>query len=407
MLDVTKIRNDFPMLKQTMEGKPLIYFDNGATTLKPQVVIDSIVDYYSNYSASAHRGDYSISYKVDVTYENVRKKVMNFIKASRKEEVIYTSGATESLNLAANGFFKHALKKGDEIILNYAEHASNILPWYKLSDELGVVVKFVELTDHQLSLEKIKEAVTDKTKLIAFAHVSNVLGYVLPAKEICDFAKANDIYTLVDGSQSIPHIAIDVVDMNCDFFAFSAHKMCGPTGVGILYGRYELLNEMTAYKMGGGMNARFDDKGNISYKKPPFIFEAGTPNIAGVIGFGAAIDYLENIGMDKIHAYEVELKKYAIDKISKLDNVEVYNADSESGIITFNLIDIFAQDAASHLNHYGIAVRAGHHCAKVLHNDIKTTVTCRASLYFYNTFAEIDQFVEALKKGDEYLEAIF
>lgn len=407
MFDVNKIRSDFPMLKQTMEGKPLIYFDNGATTLKPQVVIDSIVDYYSNYSASAHRGDYSISYKVDVTYENVRKKIMSFINASRKEEIVYTSGATESLNLAANGFFKHALKAGDEIILNYAEHASNILPWYKICDELGVTVKFVELDNHKLSLDRIKEAVTENTKLIAFAHVSNVLGYIIPAKEICEFAKENNIYTLVDGSQSIPHMTIDVQDIGCDFFAFSAHKMCGPTGVGVLYGRFELLKEMTAYKMGGGMNARFDDAGNISYKKPPYIFEAGTPNIAGVIGFGAAIDYLEEIGMDNIHEYEMKLKKYAIDKINKLDNVTVYNADSESAIITFNLVDIFAQDSASHLNHYGIAIRAGHHCAKVLHNDINATVTCRASMYFYNTYEEIDEFIEVLKKGDEYLEAIF
>jgi len=407
MFDVNKIRNDFPMLKQTMEGEPLVYFDNGATTLKPQVVIDSIVDYYSNYSASAHRGDYSISYRVDVTYEKTREKVRNFINASKKEEIVYTSGATESLNLAANGFFKHILKKDDEIILNYAEHASNVLPWYKLSEEIGISVKFVKLDDHKLNLEKIKEVVTEKTKLITFAQVSNVLGYVLPAKEICDYAKENNIFSLVDGSQSIPHLSIDVQDMGCDFFAFSAHKMCGPTGVGVLYGKHNLLKEMSAYKMGGGMNARFDDQGNVSYKKPPYIFEAGTPNIAGVIGFGAAIDYLETIGMDNIHQYEMELKKYAMDKISKLDNVVVYNGDSESAIITFNLIDIFAQDTASHLNRYGIAVRAGHHCAKVLHNDIKTTVTCRASLYFYNTFEEIDKFVEALKKGDEYLEAIF
>jgi len=407
MFDVNKVRKDFPMLKQTMEGNPLIYFDNGATTLKPQVVIDAITDYYTNYSASAHRGDYSLSYKVDVTYEATRKKIMEFINASRKEEIVYTSGATESLNLVANSFFKHLLKEGDEIILNYSEHASNILPWYDICKEKGVIVKFCKLDNNRLTLDKLKEQITENTKLITFAHVSNVLGYLADAKEICEYASQLGIYTLVDASQSIPHVKVDVTDINCDFLVFSAHKMCGPTGVGIMYGKYELLNKMTAYKMGGGMNARFDDLGNISFKKPPYIFEAGTPNVAGVIGFAATVDYLNSIGMENIHKYEVELKKYAIKKISKLDNVEVYNADSESGIITFNLKDIFAQDTASHLNKYGIAVRAGHHCAKVLHNSINTTVTCRASLYFYNTFEEIDKFVEALEKGDEYLEAIF
>lgn len=407
MFDVNKIRNDFPIFNQQVRGKDLIYFDSGATALKPQVVIDEIVQYYSQYSVNAHRGDYYLSYIVDTKYEHARNTVAKFINASSKE-IVFTTGTTVSINLACESFFKKFLKPGDEIILNEAEHASNLLPWYHLQEAIGVKIVFAKLNDDAtLSVESIKNAISDKTKLISLAHITNTIGDCRDVKAICQIAKANDIYTFIDGAQSAPHQSIDVVDLDCDFFAFSGHKLCGPTGIGVLYGKKSLLDQMNPYQYGGGMNSRFNKEFEVKYKTVPTVFEAGTQNIEGVLGLATAIEYLLSIGMENIHEHELKLKAYCIEQLSHLDNITVYNKDVLSGNIIFNVNDVFAQDIATHCDSYGICVRAGHHCAKILNNVLNCNVTCRASFYFYNTFEEIDKFVECLAKGDEYLAAIF
>lgn len=409
MVNCKDTRKDFPMLdgKTLMHGKPLIYFDNGATTLKPQCVIDAVCEYLSSYSGNAHRGDYDLSHQVDVAYEEAREVVQHFIHAKRKEEVVFTSGSTDSLNLIANGYAKTHLKAGDEILLNVAEHASNTLPWFDVAEETGAVVKYIELDEEgRMTLENVKKAVTENTKIISLAIVTNVLGYEVPIKEIAEYAHSKDIIVVADGAQSVPHIVTDVVRDDVDFLAFSGHKMCGPTGVGVLYGKYELLEETKPTRFGGGSNSRYNSCGLVTLKEPPYKFEAGTPHIEGVIGLGAAVTYLQSIGMENIRKRELELRHYAIEKMSQLDNVTVYNPNSE-GAIAFNIKDVFAQDAASLFNTYGIAVRAGEHCAKILDEFLKVRTTCRVSFYFYNTEEEIDQFIEACKKGDDFLDAFF
>jgi len=384
-------REDFNLL-----NTDIIYFDNGATTLKPRILSDAISDYYNNYSANAHRGDYDLSLKVDTEYEGTRCKVANFINADTNE-VIFTSNATDALNKIVLGYFDKYLNKDDEVIITKAEHASNVLPWFELAKRKGIVVKYIELTnDHKVTLDNLKKQITRNTKVISLAHISNVIGDIRPIKEIIEFAHLNNILTVIDGAQSVPHIKIDVKDLDIDFLAFSAHKMCGPTGVGVLYGKYNLLKEMKPLIVGGGMNGSFEDDGNVMYNEPPHFYEAGTPNIAGVIGFGYIIDYLSNIGMNKIHEYELELRGYAINKLKQNNNIIIYNESSDSGIIAFNYKDIFSQDLAIYLNKYNICVRAGNHCAKILKNEINIKNTCRISLYFYNTKEEIDKLVEVL-----------
>lgn len=408
MFDVAKIRKDFPMLNnKTMQGKPLIYFDNGATSLKPQSVIDAIVDYYSNYSANAHRGDYDIAHRVDEEFDKVREKVAHFINCE-PNEVVFTSGTSMSLNLIAHGYGIKGLKEGDEILITEAEHASNVLPWYKVAEVTKCKVSFIELNDEgKLTLDNLKKALNSNVKIVSLAHVSNVLGYDFDVKEFANEIHKHGAIFVLDGAQSVPHMKIDVKDLDIDFLAFSGHKMCGPTGIGVLFGKYKLLEKMDPLLTGGGMNTKFDMCGNIGYQIPPLKFEAGTQNIAGVIGLGKAIDYLQNIGMDEIEKYEHALKKYAIEKMRDISNLKLYNADSKSGIITFNVDGVFAQDEATLLNSYGIAVRSGQHCAKILLNKLKTEATVRATLYFYNTYEEIDAFVEALKKGGDFLDAYF
>lgn len=393
-------KNDFPML-----NKDLIYFDNGATTFKPNSVIEAIVNYYKNYTANAHRGDYGISLEVDMAYENVRDKVQKFINAKNREEIIFTSGTTESLNMIANGFFKNVLEPGDEILITDAEHASNVLPWFKLANEIGVNVKSIPLdkTFH-VTLEAVKRSISPKTKLIAIAEVTNVIGDVRPIKEICEFAHKNNIFVVCDGAQSVPHKKCDVEDMDVDFLAFSAHKMCGPTGVGVLYGKKELLEELIPTNFGGGMNESFDNPNEIYLKELPTRLEAGTPNIAGVIGFGAAIDYLNNIGIDNITSKEIELKRYLISKIDKIKHIDIINSEAETGIIAFNIDGVFPQDVAIYLDKYNVCVRAGNHCAKILKNTIGIKNTVRISLYFYNTKEEIDDFFELLKDRDKIMK---
>jgi len=391
---------DFPML-----NKDIIYFDNGATTFKPNSVIKAMNEYYTEYTANAHRGDYNISLKVDMAYENTRDKVQKFINAKNREEIIFTSGTTESLNMIANGFFANILEPGDEIILSDSEHASNVLPWFKLAQKIGVTIKYIPLDKNlHVSLENLNRIVTDKTKIISIAEVTNVIGDVRPIKEITSYAHERGIFVVVDGAQSVPHRKVDVQDSDIDFLAFSAHKMCGPTGVGVLYGKKELLNHLEPINFGGGMNESFDSENEIFLKELPMRLEAGTPNIAGVIGLGASIDYLEKIGMDEITLKEMQLKRYLIDKISNIPHIDIINEECDTGIVAFNIDGIFPQDVAIYLDKYNVCVRAGNHCAKILKKSAGVKNTVRLSLYFYNTFEEIDSFVELIKDKDKIMK---
>ncbi len=393
-------REDFPMLDQD-----IIYFDNGATTFKPNYVIDKITDYYKNYSANAHRGDYDISYKVDVEYEKSRDILKKFINASKREEIIFTSGATEGLNIIANGFFDKYLEAGDEILLTESEHASNVLPWFKLAQKKGVIIKYIPLDDaYHVTCENVKKSITSKTKVIALAEITNVIGDLRPIKQIAVMAHENDAFLVVDAAQSMPHLKIDVIDSDVDFLVSSAHKMCGPTGVGLLYGKENLLNEVEPVNLGGGMNESFDDVNEIFLKDLPIRLEAGTPNIAGVIGFGAAVEYLEKIGMQKISQRENTLRKYLIDKLVTLPHIDIINLEADSAIVSFNVDGIFPQDVAYYLNNYNICLRAGSHCAKNLKSVTKVKNTLRISLYFYNTESEIDELFELLKDKNKILE---
>lgn len=407
MFDVNKIRKDFPMLNKQIHGKKVIYLDNAATTLKPQSVIDAVSYYYTDLGANAHRGDYDLSHDVDVCYEDARKKVAKFINADYKE-VFFTSGASMSLNSVVYGISEQYLKEDDEVLITQAEHASNVLPWFKMQQEKKISIGYIPLDEEgRLTVENVKKAITSKTKVISVAHVTNVLGYCADIKAICEVAHQHNILVVVDGAQSVPHLKVDVKDLDCDFLCFSGHKMCGPTGIGVVYGKYALLEKLPPLMMGGGMNSRFDTCGDYMLVKPPHKFEAGTPHIEGAIGLGAAVDYLMNLGMENIQQYEKELHDYAIKKMKEIDGVKIYNEHGDTGVITFNYKDVFAQDIASHLNKYGVCVRAGQHCAKILMDYLGTTATVRMSTYFYNTYEEVDAFVEALKKGDDYLDAFF
>lgn len=386
-------REDFLMLQEN-----LVYLDNGATTLKPVQLSTETSKYYNEYSANAHRGDYDISLKVDTLYEKTRKLVKELIHAERVEEIIFTSGATDSLNRIIFGYFKYHLQKGDEILLTKSEHASNVLPWFELAEEIGVTVRYIELDDHQkVTMEHVKKAITPKTKVISIAHITNVVGDIRPIDQITKYAHEHGVLVLVDGAQSVPHMVVDVQKLDIDFLAFSAHKMYGPTGVGILYGKKELLEQIRPLEFGGGMNITFASNGVRLYNNLPGLLEAGTQNIAGVLGFGAVIEYLNEIGMEKIHTYEQQLHDYAISKLKEVPDMILYNEQSESGIITFNIKDVFAQDLAIYLNKYKICVRAGNHCAKILKDEFGIKNTCRASLAMYNTKEEIDLLVKVLK----------
>ena len=394
--------NDFNLLNQN-----IVYLDNGATTLKPKVLSEAISDYYNNYSANAHRGDYDMSLKVDTMYEKTRTLVKELINAKSEKEIVFTSGATDSLNKIIFGYAKNILNEEDEVLITKAEHASNILPWFELSDQIGIKVKYINLTDdYKVTLDNVKKSITAKTKIISLAYITNVVGDVRPLEEIIEYAHKNNILVIVDGAQAVAHKPVDVQKLDIDFLAFSAHKMCGPTGVGVLYGKEELLKNMMPIILGGGMNASFEEDSTRVYSELPHRFEAGTPNIAGVIGFGRVLEYLLDIGMEKINNYEQELRKYAISKLKKNNNLIIYNENSESGIITFNYHNVFSQDLAIYLNKYNICVRAGNHCAKILKNEIGVKNTCRVSLYFYNTKDDIDKLVDALNNENLINEII-
>lgn len=386
-------RDDFNIL-----NSGIIYFDNGATTLKPKILSEAISDYYNNYSSNAHRGDYTLSIKASQKYEETRYLVKDLINARKASEIAFTSGTTDSINKIVFGYFENVLTRGDEILLTRSEHASNLLPWFELADKLKLKIKYIELDEnHEVLLENVEKAISDRTKVISIAHISNVVGDVRPIKEITELAHKNGILVLVDGAQSVPHLKVDVQNLDVDFLVFSAHKMCGPTGVGVLYGKEKLLNDIKPIIFGGGMNADFSTDGTRIYKTMPDRLEAGTPNIAGVIGFGYIIKYLMDIGFDNIHNYELELKKYLIDGLREIPQITIYNAHSKSGIVTINYDGIFPQDLSIYLDKYNICTRAGNHCAKILKEEIHIKNTCRISLYFYNSKEEIDKLIEVLK----------
>lgn len=388
-------REDFPML-----DKNIIYFDNGATTFKPKEVIDAMNDYYTNYTANAHRGDYDISLEVDSAYEAVRENVRDFIHADSCREIVFTSGTTDSLNMAIFGYFKNVLHPGDEVLITESEHASNILPWYVLMKEIGIKVKYIPLNEHhEVTLSNVEKSLTEKTKVISLAHITNVIGDVRPIHEIGLLAKKHHIYFVVDAAQSIAHHPLNVQSENIDFLAFSAHKMYGPTGVGVLYGKEELLDKLVPRNYGGGMNIAFTNDGKYELKELPSRLEAGTSNVAGVIGLGKALEYVKKIGITNILSYEKNLRKYLIERLEEIPNVIVYNKDIQGSIVAFNIKDIFSQDTSIYLNKYHICVRAGNHCAKILKNVLKIANTCRISLAIYNNKEEIDLLINVLKNN--------
>ncbi len=386
-------RDDFAIL-----NTGIIYFDNGATTLKPKILSEATSDYYNYYSANAHRGDYNLSIKASLEYEKVREIIRKLINAKEKNEIIYTSGTTDSINKIVFGYFKNILKPNDEVLITKSEHAANILPWFELADDIGIKVKYIDLTeDYEVNLENVQKAITPNTKVISIAHITNVVGDKRPIKEITKYAHEKGILVMVDGAQSVPHMKVDVRDLDIDFLTFSAHKMCGPTGVGIIYGKEELLKDIKPIIFGGGMNAEFSDDGKRIYKDIPERLEGGTPNIAGIIGFGYVIRYLEKIGFDNIQRKERELKDYLVSRLKEIKLIKIYNENTESGIVTINYDDIFPQDLSIYLDKYNICTRAGNHCAKILKEELHIKNTLRISLYFYNTKEEIDKIIEVLQ----------
>lgn len=392
-------REDFPMI-----DTGYVYLDNGATTWKSKYVIDKVMDYYKRYTANAHRGDYDLSLKVDNEYEGARDIVKEFINARSRKEVIFTSGSTNSLNMIATGFFQNNLEPNDEVIITESEHASNVLPWFRLAKTNGIKVVFCPLDDdHYVTLANLKKVITPNTKVISLAMITNVIGDLRPIKEICEFAHQNNIFVVVDGAQSVPHMKTDVQDLDCDFLAFSGHKMGGPTGIGVLYGKYELLDAMEPQNLGGGMNESFDTVDEVYLKPLPTRLEAGTPNIAGAIGLGAACEYLNSIGFEKITEHERSLRRLLVNKLKEISHITIYNEESDSGIVAFNVDDIFAQDVAVYLNKYKVCVRAGNHCAKILKNEVGVKNTVRASIYIYNTEEDIMKLVFLLKDKNKIL----
>lgn len=388
-------RDDFEILK-----KNIVYFDNGATTLKPKCVKDSIIEYYNEYTANAHRGDYKTSAIVDNLYENARKKVAKYINANESSEIVFTSGTTNSLNMIIFGFFKNYLKEGDEVLLTISEHASNILPWFILQKEIGIKVNYIDLDKkHTVTLDNVKKAISNRTKVISIALTTNVVGDSRPIKEISKIAHDNNILLVVDAAQAVGHKKIDVQDADIDFMAFSGHKMYGPTGIGVLYGKFNLLDKVTPMNYGGGMNAIFNSNGYIELREIPTRLEGGTPNIEGVLGLSEAISYIESIGIDKINTYEKKLRNYLISELEKLDFIEIYNKEVECNIVAFNIKNVFAQDTAVYLDKYNICVRAGNHCAKILRNELNVNNTVRISLAFYNNKEEIDLLINVLKNS--------
>lgn len=404
-LNVEEVRKDFPILHRQVNGKPLIYFDNGATSQKPQQVIDVINRYYQHENSNIHRGIHTLSQEATNAYEKARTTVQQFISAKHNHEVIFTSGTTGSINLVTSSFGKKHIHAGDEIIISTMEHHSNIVPWQMLCEEKGAILKVIPINDKgELLIEEFKKLLSSKTKLVAVTHVSNTLGTINPVREIIKLAKAAGAFVLIDGAQAVPHTKVDVQDLDCDFYAFSAHKMFGPTGVGILYGKEAILNELPPYQGGGDMikTVTFE---KTTYNELPHKFEAGTPNIVGGLGLAAAIDYMNNIGIENIEAYEHELLNYATQKIKKIEGIRIIGeATNKASVLSFLIDGTHPTDIGMIIDKLGIAIRTGHHCTEPLMNRFNIPGTTRASFAFYNTKEEIDTFILALERALKMLK---
>ncbi|HEL2204540.1 TPA: cysteine desulfurase [Streptococcus suis] len=402
-MDFESIRKDFSILDQVVNDEPLVYLDNAATTQKPQQVLDVLADYYQTDNANVHRGVHTLSERATARYEAARQKVADFIQAKSSKEILFTRGTTTSLNWVAQ-FAKEILQPDQEVIISVQEHHSNIIPWQQACQQIGAKLRYVPLKDGELDVDSLKSILSEKTKFVSLAHVSNVLGGVVPIGEIAELVHQVGAYLVVDGAQSVPHMAVNVQELDVDFFAFSGHKMLGPTGIGVLYGKEELLNLMSPVEFGGEM-IDFVYEQSATWKELPWKFEAGTPNIAGAIGLGAAIDYLTEIGMDAIQAHEAELVDYVFPKLQAIPGLTIYGSQDLSkrtGVIAFNLDDLHPHDVATALDYEGVAVRAGHHCAQPLLRYLQVPATVRASFYIYNTKADCDKLVEAIIKTKEF-----
>lgn len=403
-MSLAKLRQDFPVLQQRVHGKPLVYLDNAATTQKPTIVIEAIKEYYESYNANVHRAIHALGERATIAYEAARDKTARFIGAPSPDSIIFTKGASEAINLVAYAWGQAHVKEGDEILITPMEHHSNLIPWQQLARRTRATLRYFNLThDGRLDMSNVDELINANTRIVALTHVSNVLGTINPVEDIAKRAHAVGAICLVDGAQSAPHVPLNVQELGCDFFAFSAHKMCGPTGVGVLYGKPELLNEMDPFLFGGEMidTVTLEES---TWKKAPHRFEAGTPNIAGVIGFGAAIDYLSSIGMDKVLEHEVALTNYCIKRMrAELPDTTIYGPDgARSGLVCFNVAGVHPHDLAQVLDQEGVAIRAGHHCAQPLMRWLGVPATARASMYVYNNEADVDALIAALIKAKEF-----
>lgn len=410
MVNVKEIRSYFPILNQKVNGCPLVYLDNAATSQKPVQVIEALNQYYREYNSNVHRGVHTLGTRATDGYEGAREKVRKFINAKSVQEIIFTKGTTEAVNTVAASYGPANVKEGDEIVITFMEHHSNIIPWQQLAKRTGATLKYIPLQeDGTISLEDVKKTVTSNTKIVAVTLVSNVLGTINPVKEIAKIAHENGAVIVVDGAQGVPHMKVDVQELDCDFLAFSGHKMCGPTGIGVLYGKKHLLENMEPVQFGGEM-IDFVNLYDSTWKELPWKFEGGTPIIAGAIGLGAAIDFLEEIGLDAIAEHEHRLSAYALEKMKEIDGIAIYgphDPDRRAGLVTFNLDDVHPHDVATVLDAEGIAIRAGHHCAQPLMKWLNVSATARASFYFYNTEEEIDKLVEGLIRTKEYFSDVF
>ncbi|WP_202080335.1 cysteine desulfurase [Caldalkalibacillus salinus] len=401
-MDANQIRDMFPILDQEVNGHPLVYLDSAATSHKPTEVIEKVSKYYQAYNSNVHRGVHTLGNYATEGYEGAREKVRKFINAKSTKEIIYTRGTTTALNIVATSYAREHCQEGDEIVITPMEHHSNLIPWQQVARITGATLKYIPLQeDGSISLDDVRETVTPQTKVVAMVHVSNVLGTINPIKEVTQIAHENGAVMVVDGAQSTPHMKVDVQDLNCDFFAFSGHKMCAPTGIGVLYGKKKLLEKMEPVEFGGEM-IDFVELHESTWKELPWKFEGGTPIIAGAIGLGAAIDFLESIGFDHIQQHEHELVQYAMEKLNDINGFRLYGPKERGGLITFNLDDVHPHDLATVLDAEGIAVRAGHHCAQPLMKWLDVSATARASFYIYNTKADVDRLVEGLIKTKEY-----
>lgn len=401
-MDIFEYRKDFPILDQEVNGNPLVYFDTSATSQTPVQVIQAMSEYYEGYNSNVHRGVHTLGTKATEAYEATRMKTRQFINAKRFGEIVFTRGTTAAINLVARSFGDMMVESGDEIVVTEMEHHANLVPWQELAKRTGAKLVFIPLEDDgTIKIDSVKNVVTDKTKIVAITHVSNVLGTINDIKEIARIAHENDAYIVVDGAQAVPHLAVDVQDLDVDFYAFSAHKMLGPTGIGVLYGKMEHLKKMEPVEYGGDM-IDFVEKETSTWTEVPVKFEAGTPMIAEAIGLSAAIDYITEVGLENISAYEDKLTKYAMEKMRDIEGIEIYGPETRAGLVTFNLDGVHPHDLSTALDSDGIAVRAGHHCAQPLMRLLGVSSTARASFYFYNSTEEIDRFIEGLKRAKEF-----